>query len=88
MRGSIAVLSVSANGEMRGVVSGADGTWLMGKKGGGPGELRSRKVKHHAGDPTESFKCELLDNPTPRRGGEKLCLRNGRRVPRSGCRAP
>jgi len=63
MRGSIAVLSVRRSGELRGVVSGADGTWMLSRKAGGAETLRSRRVERQAFAAARKFSCEVMENP-------------------------
>ncbi len=63
MRGSVAVMSVRASGEMRGVVSGADGTWMLTRKAGADDHLRSRRIDRQANTEEHHFSCEVLENP-------------------------
>lgn len=67
MRGSVAVLSVRFSGELRGVVSGADGTWMLSRGAGAHGVLRSRRLDRESLAAAGGFSCEQLDNPGPRR---------------------
>jgi len=67
LRGSVAVLSVRASGEIRGVVSGSDGTWML-ERGAAAREMRSRRIDRQALATAGSFQCEQqVDNPGPRR---------------------
>ncbi len=68
MRGSVAVLGFRSNGEVRGIVTGTDGTWVIGREVGRQSALRSKKVKKRADDPEASFTCEQVENGAPRRG--------------------
>lgn len=64
MRGSVAVLSVRGSGEIRGIVSGADGTWVLGRRAGAADALRSRRVDRAAMAATRrDFACEQLERP-------------------------
>ncbi|MFN2376965.1 MAG: M12 family metallo-peptidase [Candidatus Binatia bacterium] len=74
LRGSVAVLSVRASGEVRGVVSGGDRTWLLAapsraasRRAGAPG-LRAQRVENLTPTAGRDFSCETVDNPgVPRR---------------------
>jgi hypothetical protein len=67
MRGSVAVLGFRSNGEIRGIITGAEGTWVIGRELGRQDELRSKKVKKQAGDPSSSFTCEQVEATGPKR---------------------
>jgi len=74
MRGSVAVVSVRASGEVRGIVSGADGTWMLARGAGGKGSLRSRRVDRQALAGVGGFSCEEVANPGPRRTAASASL--------------
>ncbi|HEY2772678.1 MAG TPA: M12 family metallo-peptidase [Candidatus Binatia bacterium] len=65
---SVVVLSVRASGEMRGIVSGTGGTWMLGRKAGAGQALHSRHVDRAmlAASP-HSFSCDEMPNPSPPR---------------------
>jgi hypothetical protein len=67
MRGSVAVLGFRSDGEIRGIVTGAEGTWVIGRERGSANALRSKKVKKKAGDPASSFTCEQVEPEGARR---------------------
>ncbi|MFN2426053.1 MAG: M12 family metallo-peptidase [Candidatus Binatia bacterium] len=67
MRGSVVVLSVRPSGELRGVVSGAEGTWMLERGVGARDGMRSRRIEREALAAAGSFECERLDNPGTRR---------------------
>jgi hypothetical protein len=67
MRGSIVVLGFRSNGEIRGIVTSTDGTWVIGREHGRPDELRSKKVKKSANDPEANFTCSQVESTGPRR---------------------
>ena len=66
--GSIAVISVRASGEIRGVVSTTAGTWLLGSSNRTAGRLASSKVDPASLDRTHEFSCEVRENPGRRSG--------------------
>lgn len=69
MRGSLVALSVRPSGEVRGVVSGADGTWMLSRGVGSKDGLTSRRVRREAMKRSRDFSCDVLSNPTPLRTG-------------------
>lgn len=64
--GAVVVLSVRGDGEIRGIVSARDATWMLERKTSGSGGLASGRVDF-ASKPRPSFDCEVLDNPNPPR---------------------
>ena len=75
LRGSIVVVSVRGSGEMRGVVSAEDGTWMLSRRPGRGAMLLSRRVENLATSRPKNFSCEVLDNPTPPRVAASSTLR-------------
>jgi hypothetical protein len=69
MAGSVVVLSVHADGEMRGVVSSGDGTWMLSRGAKAGSVLRSRRAERDKVVGSRKFECETLPNPNPRRRG-------------------
>jgi len=69
MAGSVAVLSVHADGEVRGVVSSGDGTWMLSRGAKAGSVLRSRRAERDKVVGSRKFECETLPNPNPRRRG-------------------
>lgn len=64
MKASVAVLSVRRSGEIRGIVSGTDGTWVLGRAAGAADGLRSRRVDRAAmAAARRRFACEQLERP-------------------------
>lgn len=73
--GSVAMLSVRASGEVRGVVSTRAGTWMLHRdasaaRAADPA-MRSRRVDPGAIARSRPLSCETVDNPMPRRTGAK-----------------
>lgn len=64
--GSIAVLSVHADGEIRGVISSSDATWMLSRSGTPGAALHSRRAERDKVMGTRKFDCEVLPNPNPR----------------------
>jgi hypothetical protein len=67
MAGSVAVLAVRGDGEVRGVVASADGTWIVGSEGAASHALRSGKLDRAAMAKARKFECETAPNPNPPR---------------------
>lgn len=64
--GSVAVLSVHADGEIRGVVSGADATWMLSRSAKAGSALHSRRAERDKVVGARKFDCEVRPNPQPR----------------------
>lgn len=67
LRGSVAVLSMRASGEIRGVVSASGSTWLLSRDAASGNRLRSGRVEAEAFAKARKFECEVKGNPNPAR---------------------
>lgn len=63
---SLVVVSVRSSGEIRGLVSGSEGTWMLARESRGSKEaavLGSRRIRRQDLADVGSFSCQQLDNP-------------------------
>ena len=68
LRGSVAIVSVHPSGKVRGVVSAADGTWMLERGASAAAGMRSRRIERDAlASASAAFECDVLDNPAPAR---------------------
>lgn len=64
--GSLAVISVHADGEVRGIVAGSDATWMLERSAKPGASLRSKRAERDKVVGSRKFGCETLPNPKPR----------------------
>jgi hypothetical protein len=67
MPGAVAVVSVHASGEVRGIVSNREDTWMLSRAAKGDRALRSRRAERDRAAASRKFECEALPaGPVPR----------------------